>query len=114
MFKMGYTKTVLKFSARKIFTKIAFLSLQNVGWTGFHYSRKGEYTAASIDVAPYGEVYAPKLTSPPPEGYDTSVAFALPSKTCPPGVQYKNMGMTNQCVSRPHIDIRTVLNYQRF
>lgn len=65
MFKMGYTKTVLKFSARKIFTKITFLSLQNVGWTGFHYSRKGEYTAASIDVAPYGEVYAPKLTSPP-------------------------------------------------
>ena len=41
MFKMGYTKTVLKFSARKIFTKITFLSLQNVGWTGFHYSRKG-------------------------------------------------------------------------
>lgn len=74
---MGYTKTMLKFSARKIFTKIMFLSLQNVGWTGFHYSRKGEYTSASIDVAPYGEVYAPKLTSPPPEGYDTSVAFAM-------------------------------------
>lgn len=48
MSKIINTKTVLKFSARKIFTKIAFLSLQNVGWTGFHYSRKGEYTAASI------------------------------------------------------------------
>lgn len=46
MFKIINTKTVLKFSARKIFTKIA--SLQNVGWTGFHYSRKGEYTAVSI------------------------------------------------------------------
>lgn len=70
-------KNRAKIFRTKNFTKITFLSLQNVGWTGFHYSRKEEYTAASIDVAPYGKVYAPKLTSPPPEGYDTSVAFAI-------------------------------------